>query len=306
MRDTSFPFHHRITSEERESIGSPLLSHTCSDLSGTDTYKNACLFLGQRTLPLFTILDNSHLIMTNTTNDPTSPSIQVEEVQERGRTHNVHDIHPIAEDGEYTHTHGSGSISSFVNRLRSRSRSRSRSRPRQSIDGVVEDKEYVYSRRKSTEIHGEYASTLRAQVEHMEKLRAEQAKAGITHNADGIPIPPPVNPPREGRRRSIIESLSRGSSRSRSHSRDRSEGRSGTSAVEDKEYKYSRRKSAEISGPYADALRSQLDFMENLREDQAKKGITHNADGILIPGPVNPTSPRSRRSSGAGLIKNQI
>ncbi|KAF9349556.1 hypothetical protein BGX34_001723 [Mortierella sp. NVP85] len=225
-----------------------------------------------------------------------APSIQIEAGQERGRTHA---IHPIAEDGEFTQqTSGSrrGSISAFVDRLRSRSRSRSRSRPRQTIDGVIEEnKEYVYSRRKSSDMHGEYASTLRAQVEYMEKLRTEQAKAGITHNADGIPYPPPVNPPREGRRRSIIESLSRGSSRSRSGSRDRSE---------NKEYKYSRRKSAEISGPYAETLRSQLDYMEELREDQARKGITH-VDGIPIPPPVNPGS-GSRRSSVTGLAKNQI
>lgn len=229
-----------------------------------------------------------------------TPSIQVDAEQERGRGR-THEIHSIAEDGEYTQQStgtGSrrGSISAFVDRLRSRSRSRSRSRPRQTIEGVIEeDKEYVYSRRKSSEMHGEYASTLRAQVEYMEKLRTEQAKAGITHNVDGIPIPPPVNPPREGRRRSIVEALSRGSSRSRSRSRsgDRSE---------DKEYKYSRRKSSDISGPYADTLRSQLDFMENLREDQAKKGITH-VDGIPIPPPVNPGS---RRTSVTSLAKNQI
>ncbi|KAF9934745.1 hypothetical protein BGZ65_003617 [Modicella reniformis] len=246
--------------------------------------------------------------MTNTTTNPTSaPTIQIEERNERGRTH---DIHPISEHGEYSQNNNGSrrsSISAFVDRLRSRSRSRSRSRPRPSIDGFIEeDKEYVYSRRKSSEIHGEYASTLRAQVEHMEKLRSEQAKAGVTHNVDGIPIPPPVNSSREGRRRSIIGTLSRSSSRSRSRSPDRSEERhSSKLAVEDKEFKYSRRKSQEIAGPYADALKSQLDYMENLRENQIKKGITHNVDGILIPPPVNPGSRRSS-ITGSGLIKNQI
>ncbi|KAG0236278.1 hypothetical protein B0O80DRAFT_423904 [Mortierella sp. GBAus27b] len=238
------------------------------------------------------------MTITSTDSTTSAPAIHVEE---RGRSHH---IHSIAEDGEYT-TNGTqhSTISSFVDRLRSRSRSRSRSRPRQSIDGAIEeDKEYVYSRRKSADMRGEYASVLKAQVEYMEKMRTEQASAGITHNVDGILIPPPVNPPREGRRRSIVEALSRGTSRSRSRGRDRSEDRGSKLAVEDKDYKYSRRKSTEITGPYADALRSQLDYMEELREDQARQGITH-VDGILIPPPVNPGS---RRSSVTGLAKNQI
>ncbi|KAI1317758.1 hypothetical protein EDD11_007932 [Mortierella claussenii] len=251
-----------------------------------------------------------------TSTDPTTvpPAIKVDdqEHQERGRNHNVHLVNSEhnstdTNTGEKSHSRRS-SITTLVDRLRSRSRSR----PRQSIDDVLEedqDKEYVYSRRKSSDMRGEYASALRAQTEYMERLREEQARNGITHNVDGIRIPPPVNPP-EGRRRSIIAAFSRGSSRSRSRepsldrigsrnsSRSRATGDSSTLTVEgdnDREYKYSRRKSSEISGPYAATLQSQLEYMENLREEQARNGITHNADGIKIPDPVNPNA--GRRSS---------
>ncbi|KAF9106037.1 hypothetical protein BGX27_009346 [Mortierella sp. AM989] len=47
-----------------------------------------------------------------------------------------------------------------------------------------------------------YADVVRAQNEFMEKLRAEQEKSGITHNADGIPIPR-----RSSRRSSVIQIL---------------------------------------------------------------------------------------------------
>ncbi|KAF9577225.1 hypothetical protein BGW38_007713, partial [Lunasporangiospora selenospora] len=73
----------------------------------------------------------------------------------------------------------------------------------------------------------------------------------------------------------------------------------------DKEYRFSKRKSAEISGPYAETLRSQLDYMEDLREEQAKSGITHNADGILIPPPVN-NGRRSSVTAALGLDKQLL
>ncbi|KAF9899138.1 hypothetical protein BX616_003258 [Lobosporangium transversale] len=268
-----------------------------------------------------------------------SPAIQIDaQDEQRGRTQSVHPINNDThkadhntdsnDNNEKPHSRRN-SISAFVDRLRSRSRSRSRSvverlrsrsrsrsRQRPLIDGSVpeedEDKEYVYSRRKSTDMRGEYANVLRAQTDYMEKLREEQARSGVTHNVDGIPIPPPVNPPREGRRRSIIAVLSRDSSRTRSRepSMDRAGSRSVSRSAsrtripeedegehgdksklnppQDREYKWSRRKSSEITGPYATALQSQLEYMEQLGDKQQKEGITHNADGIKIPGPVNP------------------
>ncbi|KAF9418941.1 hypothetical protein BGZ76_004318 [Entomortierella beljakovae] len=49
-----------------------------------------------------------------------------------------------------------------------------------------------------------YADVVRAQNEFMEKLRAEQQKNHITHNADGIPIPPSKP---TSRRSSIVQAL---------------------------------------------------------------------------------------------------
>ncbi|KAF9217085.1 hypothetical protein CPC16_010334 [Podila verticillata] len=66
--------------------------------------------------------------------------------------------------------------------------------------------QYRFSRQKSNEISGPYAATLQAQMDHMEKLRTEQEKTNVTHNADGLPIPPPV----EQRRPSVTQILDLG------------------------------------------------------------------------------------------------
>ncbi|KAF9976992.1 hypothetical protein BGZ73_007298 [Actinomortierella ambigua] len=149
----------------------------------------------------------------NTDATPESPvRIQLErQATERGR---AHDVAPnrigFAEDHKSAHTSGlnldktdtttsmdskasrRSSLAAFAERLRSRSRSRSHSRTRANID----DDEYVYSRRRSSEIKGPYADVARAQAEFMDKLREEQVEKGITHNAEGIPIPPPPERPR--------------------------------------------------------------------------------------------------------------
>lgn len=48
-----------------------------------------------------------------------------------------------------------------------------------------------------------YAATLQTQMYHLEKLRTEQEKNNVTHNADRLPIPPPV----EQRRSSVTQIL---------------------------------------------------------------------------------------------------
>ncbi|KAF9983073.1 hypothetical protein BGZ75_005456 [Mortierella antarctica] len=100
------------------------------------------------------------------------------------------------------------SLAAFAERFRSRSRSQSKGRSsldsgsnRSSMDG---DK-FKYSRRRSSEMSGEYADVARAQALFMDKLREEQAKSHITHNADGLPIPPPIE--RERRRSSVTKIL---------------------------------------------------------------------------------------------------
>ncbi|KAG0227662.1 hypothetical protein BGW42_002792 [Actinomortierella wolfii] len=146
---------------------------------------------------------------------PESPvRIQLErQATERGRDHEVAPNRiAFAQDHKSAHTSGldlnktdtttsmdskasrRSSLAAFAERLRSRSRSRSRSHSRTRAD--LDDDEYLYSRRRSSEIKGPYADVARAQAEYMDKLREEQAAKGITVNADGLPIPPPPERPR--------------------------------------------------------------------------------------------------------------
>ncbi|KAG0380853.1 MAG: hypothetical protein J3R72DRAFT_435328 [Linnemannia gamsii] len=144
----------------------------------------------------------------------TTPSIQFtqEEPEHRGRDHKAHPLTstpaiPLTktETTDSTKSRRS-SLAAFADRLRSRSRSKSRSRSqRNSLDGTDEiPEDFEYSTRKSSDMTGEIGEIIRAQTVFMEKLRKEQAANGITHNADGIPIPPPVN---HQRRRSSLSQI---------------------------------------------------------------------------------------------------
>lgn len=194
------------------------------------------------------------------------------------------------------------------------SRSRSHSRPWQQEQ--EDEKEYKYSRRKSTEIRGEYADVVRAQVEHIETLREQQAKNKITHNVDGLPIPVPVNNDDDNndndqrRRSSLSYWISRTRSRSRSasrhsHNRDLEPTSStSTSECQPEQFRFSRRKSTEILGPYAATLQAQMDHMKKLRTKQEKTIVTHNADGLPIPPPVE--QHRSSVTQILGLDKESL
>ncbi|KAF9288978.1 hypothetical protein BKA57DRAFT_446093 [Linnemannia elongata] len=152
--------------------------------------------------------------MTQSIQNTTAPSIQFsqEESTERGRDHTAHPLSaaPAAIPLTKTETTDStksrrSSLAAFADRLRSRSRSKSRSRSqRNSIDGDEIPEEFEYSTRKSSDMTGEYGEVIRAQTVFMEKLRKEQAEKHITHNVDGIPIPPPVN---HQRRRSSLSQI---------------------------------------------------------------------------------------------------
>ncbi|KAF9124748.1 hypothetical protein BGW39_007930 [Mortierella sp. 14UC] len=144
----------------------------------------------------------------------TNPSIQfTQEEPERGRDHKAHPLASTPESLPLTKTETTdstksrrSSLAAFADRLRSRSRSKSRSRSqRNSLDGDEIPEEFEYSTRKSSDMTGEYGEIIRAQTVFMEKLRKEQAANGITHNVDGIPIPPPVNHQR--RRSSLSQAL---------------------------------------------------------------------------------------------------
>ncbi|KAF9189615.1 hypothetical protein BGZ51_009434 [Haplosporangium sp. Z 767] len=165
-------------------------------------------------------------INTTEIQEATVPAIAFTQEQDhRGRDHN---ITPLIEEGaseqdfKTKKTHRS-SLAAFADRLRSRSRSHSRHRnatgdmpmsrtstqaSAASVQSNASSKSRSGSRsgsrKSSMEIEGPYADVLRAQTEFMEKLRAEQEKNGITHNADGIPIPSSNPSSRNGSRRSSI------------------------------------------------------------------------------------------------------
>ncbi|KAG0343995.1 hypothetical protein BG004_004839 [Podila humilis] len=172
--------------------------------------------------------------MSNTDNSITSSvEINIVESQDtRGRNHVVTPLNvAIAEDSTATfdatekrQTGVRSSLAAFAERLRSRSRSRSHSRHRNgSPDDLdlerTETKASTKSNwstrssrsnsRRSSMEEPRYGDVVKAQNEFMEKLRAEQYKNGVTHNVDGIPLPPatsPKSPPRS-RRSSVTEAL---------------------------------------------------------------------------------------------------
>lgn len=87
-------------------------------------------------------------------------------------------------------------IRSSTSRSRSPSLSRrlSQTISRHSLEGGEDDS-----------VGGPYKDVKIAQQEHLAKLRAEQEKNGITHNIDGLPIPPA--PERQRRRSSVSHIL---------------------------------------------------------------------------------------------------
>ncbi|CAO3570937.1 unnamed protein product [Mortierella alpina] len=111
---------------------------------------------------------------------------------------------------------------------------------------------------------------------------------------------------RTQRRRSSLAALA-DRLRSRSHSRTRSTSgqlesgdgsASGRNSIdEDYQFKYSNRRSSDFTGAYADVARAQALFMEKLREEQERKNIRQNADGIPIPQPMH-----RRRSSVTQIL----
>ncbi|KAF9410841.1 hypothetical protein BGZ94_001512 [Podila epigama] len=170
--------------------------------------------------------------MTETLPNNTTSNVEITIVESqeenRGRNHKVTPLNEtIAEDStvavETDPKKKSGyrhSLAAFAERLRSRSRSRSHSRHRNgSPDDLPLDRTETKastksnwssrsnSRRSSME-EAPYGDVVEAQREFMEKLRAEQARNGVTHNVDGLPLPPysPKSPPRS-RRNSVTSAL---------------------------------------------------------------------------------------------------
>ncbi|KAF9337800.1 hypothetical protein BG006_002520 [Podila minutissima] len=168
----------------------------------------------------------------NANNTPTSPveiTIVESHQEDRGRNHMVTPLNEaIAEDTAATFDADTrkkagvrNSLVAFAERLRSRSRSRSQSRHRngspddldlERTETKASTRSNWSSRSNSRRNSGEeprYGDVVKAQHEFMEKLRAEQARNGVTHNVDGLPLTPlkdPKSPPRS-RRSSVSEAL---------------------------------------------------------------------------------------------------
>ncbi|KAG0082410.1 hypothetical protein BGZ93_009474 [Podila epicladia] len=108
-----------------------------------------------------------------------------------------------------------GSLAAIADHFRSRSRSRSQSRTpsqhRKSIDSSASRSSFdsTSSRRSSSsEATGAYADVIKAQEQHMQKLRAKQHILHVTHNVDGLPLPPyPGTEQKSERRRSLVQIL---------------------------------------------------------------------------------------------------
>jgi hypothetical protein len=129
----------------------------------------------------------------------------------------------------------------------------------------------------------------------------------------------PPTSEKKKQRNSLAAFAERLRSRSRSHSRHRGvpeelsmdrtatqsstfSTRSTSSRMSSKSRSGSRaRSSIDEAGPYADVARAQNEFMEKLREEQAKNGVTHNVDGLPIRSAPSSRN-GSRRSSVAQIL----
>ncbi|KAG0293725.1 hypothetical protein BGZ98_002056, partial [Dissophora globulifera] len=143
-----------------------------------------------------------------------APAVAFAEPERRGRDHTVTplveedstttDTNPMSDEKKKTHRN---SLAAFAERLRSRSRSHSRHHSTdsdlpldrsttQASTNSTSSRKSSKSRsgsrsRSSLELENSpLAEVVRAQNEFMEKLRDEQERNNITHNVDGIPIPP--------------------------------------------------------------------------------------------------------------------
>ncbi|KAF9898355.1 hypothetical protein BX616_004140 [Lobosporangium transversale] len=94
--------------------------------------------------------------------------------------------------------------------------------------------------------------------------------------------------------------------RTSSHSRSRNQSIDDEQVTKDKRksyggddfvFKYSGRRSSDFMGAYADVAKAQALYMERLREEQLRKNIKKNIDGLPIPPPVE-----RRRSSVTHLL----
>lgn len=73
---------------------------------------------------------------------------------------------------------------------------------------------------------------------------------------------------------------------------------------DDEYFKHSGRRSSEFTGAYADIARAQAVFMEKLREEQMRKNVKTNVDGLPLR-PASPNADNRRISMGQVLGMNK-
>ncbi|KAF9564463.1 hypothetical protein EC968_004486 [Mortierella alpina] len=97
------------------------------------------------------------------------------------------------------------SLAVLVDKIKSASRSRSRSTSLSRRLSRTLSRHSLDEDEEEAEAGGPYKDVKMAQREYLAKLRAEQERMGITHNADGLPIPQPEE--RQRRRSSVSHIL---------------------------------------------------------------------------------------------------
>lgn len=149
----------------------------------------------------------------------TRPSIQLSEHSDSGRISRNQEPRLIASavpEQKLSPFARRGSLAAIADRFRTRSSSRTRSQSRsssqhrKSVDSSESRSSFdsTSSRRSSSsEATGAYADVIKAQEIHMQKLRAKQHILHITHNADGLPLPPYPGTEKRERRRSLVQIL---------------------------------------------------------------------------------------------------
>ncbi|KAF9001451.1 hypothetical protein CPC16_000103 [Podila verticillata] len=143
----------------------------------------------------------------------TRPSIQLSEHSDSDRTSRSQEPRLITSgvpEQKLSPFARRGSLAAIADKFRTRSSSRSPSQHRKSVDSSVSRSSFdsTSSRRSSSsEATGAYADVVKAQELHMQKLRAKQHILHITHNADGLPLPPYPGTEKSERRRSLVQIL---------------------------------------------------------------------------------------------------
>ncbi|KAG0301311.1 hypothetical protein BGZ97_002834, partial [Linnemannia gamsii] len=184
------------TIEEQQSIMTPTTATGTAESTATATDRAAppTIFL-QREASMLYDHDTPITTSSTTTATATEPPPQKVHVASAGA---VAAAQAAQAADAATRGRRRSSLAVLADKIRSSTRSRSRS-PSLSRRLSRTISRHSFDDDEDDSVGGPYRDVKIAQQEHLAKLRAEQEKKGITHNADGIPIPPA---PERQRRRS--------------------------------------------------------------------------------------------------------